>query len=164
MPRAVASRARSWVISSQPTKNPTTKTTPPSQAAWARPLGVGRPAITAGTTSNGSMNRVPVLIREAAVSPVPTVVGSSPDSVSMRYWSAPPAAAPPGTTRLKALAASCAVATPNQRCVRSASRWSPQMHTKLANSSASIATNQSGSSVSRSGQVSSTVSRLGHRM
>ena len=38
------------------------------------------------------------------------------------------------------------------------------MQTKLANSSASIATNQSGSSVSRSGQDSSTVSRLGHRM
>ena len=150
------------MISSQPTKNPTTKTTPPSHAA-CEAAGVGRPAITAGTTSNGSMNKVPVLIRDAAVSPVPTVVGNSPASVSMRYWSAPPAAAPPGDAT-EGIGRQLRGGDGEPPRVRSDSRCSPQMHTKPANSSASIATNQSGSSVSRSGQVSSTVSRLGHRM
>ncbi len=108
------------------------------------------------------MNRVPVLIKEAAVSPVATWAPSAPESVSMRHCRAPPAAAPPGTTRLKALAASCAVATPNHRRVRRAMRCRPQMQPKLSASSASMATNQPGFRSSSSGQVSKTVSRLGH--
>ncbi len=110
------------------------------------------------------MNRVPVLMSDAAVSPVATWAPSAPESVSMRHCRAPPAAAPPGTTRLKAFAASCAVATPNHRSVRSAMRCRPQMHPKLRASSASIATNHPGFRSSSSGHVSNTVNRLGHKM
>ena len=77
------------------------------------------------------MNSVPVLISDAAVSAVATRAPSTPESVSMRHCGAPRAAAPPGTTRLKAFAASCAVATPNQRSVTSAMRCNPQMQKKL---------------------------------
>ena len=76
---------------------------------------------------------------------------------------APPAAAPPGTIRLKAFPASCEVATPNHCLVRSASRCSIQMHAKLASSAANITMNQLGFSRRSSGQAAKTLSRLGHR-
>ena len=65
-------------------------------------------------------------------------------SVSILYCTAAPAAAPAGTTRLKALPASWAVATPNQRSVRRATRCRAHAHTKLAASAPSITTYHSG--------------------
>ena len=164
MPAASLRSAPSRVTSTQPSTNPSTNTIPPSHAACDRPCGTGWPSNAVGTVSSGSMNSVPVLMTDDAVRLVATSVPSTPESVSMRHCIAPPAAAPPGTTRLKALDASCAVATPNHPFERSARRCSPQMQTKLAASHASITKNHAGSRSSSFGQLSSTSSRLGHRM
>ena len=73
-----------------------------------------RPKISAGSASTGSVNNVAVDSRPTAVSDVVTVVPSNPARVSIWYWVAPPVATPPGSARLSAFPASCAVATSNQ--------------------------------------------------
>src|SRR5260370_35937879 len=74
-----------------------------------------------------------------AVSADPAAAASMPDAASMRYWRVAPAAAPAGTTRLSALAASCDVEIANQAVDRNASERSNQTHAKLAASARTAA-------------------------
>ncbi len=65
---------------------------------------------------------------EEAVIPDAARAASTPARTSIAYCIAPEAATPPGTTRPKALEASCEVITAPQRVVRSAMRWIAHMH------------------------------------
>ena len=86
---------------------------------------------------------------------------SLPAAASMRNCVAAPTAAPPGTTRLMALPASCEVATENQALVRRAMRWSAMVQTKCATSRATARVNQIGSSEVSFGNELNTSTRLG---
>ncbi len=87
---------------------------------------------------------MPVVSSETAVSDEAAVVVSTPPLVSIRIWSATPAAAPPGTTRLNALPASWLVTTGNHSVVRRTMVWSHQMQTKLRSCAPKMATNHDG--------------------
>ena len=69
-----------------------------------------------------------------------------PDRTSMRYWSAPAAATPPGMILPKALPASWDMDTGNQRFVCSAILWSSQTATNESASTPRATTTQSGDS------------------
>src|SRR5665648_621507 len=75
---------------------------------------------------------------------------------------APPAAAPPGTMRLKALPASCAMAMGNHGFTSRARRRSAHMQTKLAASAAAMGKPHKGLTVASMGPAEKTLSRLGH--
>ena len=94
--------------------------------------------------------------------PVPTCVASRPERTRSRYWSAPPAADPPGTIRLKAFPTIWAVATPNHFPVRNAMRCRLHAQAKLATSARSITANQAGLRVRSCGEDEKTFARLGH--
>ena len=72
----------------------------------------------AGTVSTGRPSSTPNVSRFVAVSPVAVEPRGAPASTSIRYWSAPATAPPPGTMRPKALPASCEVAMSHQRARR----------------------------------------------
>ncbi len=110
----------------------------------------------------GRPSSVAVEISETAVTLVAARVGAMPARLSMSNCMAPPAAAPPGTMRLKALPASCAVATGNHSLVESASFSSAHMHMKLRTSTRTIGTIQSGLIVASLGPELNTLARLGH--
>ena len=101
-------------------------------------------------------------ISEVAVSPLAAVAAEIPAWPSMRYCSAAPAAAPPGTILLSAFPESCDVATPNQERVRSARRCRAHIETKLAISTPNMTANQPGLIDSSRGHAENTWSRLGH--
>ncbi len=136
----------------------------PSHVAWARPLGTGAPRRIVGRASIGRAKIVAVLMSDEAVRAVPTRVGSKPDCVSMRYCNAPPAAAPPGTIRLNAFPASCAVAIASHRLVPRAMRTSAHWQAKLAPSAAIMTTIQIGLIVNSCGQAENSFSSPGQRM
>ncbi len=98
---------------------------------------------------------------ETAVTLVAARVVAMPACLSMSNCMAPPAAAPPGTMRLTALPASCAVATGNHGLAPRARRSSPQMHMKLSSSAATMGMPQSGLTVASSGPAEKTLARLG---
>ena len=150
----------------------TTRTTPPAtsasriiaaQTSSERIALSTRPSRIAGTASTGSPSRTPNVRRFAAVSPVAVVPRGAPASTSIRYCSAPAAAPPPGTTRPKALLASCEVLICHQSVRRTAIHWTAHMHAKLPASSASISGNHH-QPISRSrGAEDSTSTRPGPR-
>ncbi len=84
-----------------------------------------------------------------------------PDAASIRYCRVAPAAAPAGTTRLNALAASCDVEIANQSLARNASERSSQTHAKLAASASTAAPSHNGSRCARRGHAENTSPRLG---
>ena len=110
----------------------------------------------------GRPSSVAVEISDTAVTLVAARVGAMPARLSMSNCMAPPAAAPPGTIRLKALPASCAVATGNHSSVDSASLSSAHMQTKLAASTRKIGTPHRGVMVASLGPERKTSARLGH--
>ena len=71
----------------------------------------GGPISNAGTVSTGNSNSTAVVIRPTPASADATAAVGSPAWTSSLAWTTPPVAAPPGTTLLAALPASCAVAT-----------------------------------------------------
>ena len=85
-----------------------------------------------------------------------------PAWTSIRYWSAPAVAMPPGTMRPNALPVSCEVPTANQLGVLSTIRCSSHTARKLAASNPSAMATQSTSSVRRSRQEVKTSTRLGN--
>ncbi len=87
----------------------------------------------------------------------------SPARTSIRYWSVPAAATPPGMTLPNALPASWDIATGNQRFVCSAIRWSSQTATKESASTANATAIQSGESLERDRHWPKTSPRLGQR-
>ena len=99
--------------------------------------------------------------RFAAASPEAATAPPIPDSTSIPYWSAAPAAPPPGTTRANALPASCEEITGPQRSVRRQTRWSSHMHARLAVSSTIIPTNHTGAMSASFGNDPNTATRLG---
>ena len=135
----------------------------PIRAAFSRPGGTARPASTAGIVKRGSPNTVAVVISDTAVRPVAAAAGSAPDSDSIRYWSAPPAAAPPGTMREKAFDASWEVISAKTLQSRKTSVCRYQTQAKLASSAPSITANHHGANDVRRGHASKTSSRLGAR-
>ena len=110
----------------------------------------------------GRPNSVAVEMSETAVTLVAAQVVPMPAWRSMSNCMAPPAAAPPGTMRLKALPASWAVATGNQGLTSSASRSSAHMQAKLATSARTIGMPHSGLTVLSCGPDEKTAARLGH--
>src|SRR5260370_41844944 len=96
-----------------------------------------------------------------AVSADPAAAASIPDAASMRYCRVAPAAAPAGTTRLSALAASCDVEIENQSRDRKASGSRSHTHAKLVASARTAAPSQSGVRVARRGHAQETAPRLG---
>ena len=109
----------------------------------------------------GRPSSVAVEMRETAVTLVAARVVATPACRSMSNCMAPPAAAPPGTMRLTALPASCAVATGNHGLASSARRSRPQMHMKLSASAATIGMPHSGFTVLSAGPAENTWARLG---
>jgi hypothetical protein len=81
----------------------------------------------------------------------------------MPIWSAVAVAPPPGTIRPKALPESCEVATGNQACARSASRWSIETAAKLSASAGSMSTAHHGARFPSERQDENTSTRLGSR-
>jgi hypothetical protein len=98
---------------------------------------------------------------EATPMPIPASDAEMPDWTSMPYWSAPAAAAPPGTTRPNAPDASCDVTIGHQERASTASRWSSHMPAQLRTCAAIIAANQYGSMSMTRGHASSTPSTAG---
>ena len=92
----------------------------------------------------GRPSSVAVEMSETAVTLVAAHVVPMPAWRSMSNCMAPPAAAPPGTMRLKALPASCAVATGNHGFTSSARRSSAHMQAKLASSASTMGMPHSG--------------------
>ena len=123
---------RSVISTTAPKPAKSTKATMPSSAACSRPLAIGVPARMAGNTKIGRASNPAMPSSEKAVRPPTAVAVSFPDAASMRNCVAAPKAAPPGTTRLMALPASCDVATENQALVRSAIRCSAMVQAKCA--------------------------------
>ncbi len=96
-------------------------------AAVSSPGSTGAPPRMAGTASTGSAHSVPNTSTDEAVIPEAARAASTPARTSIAYCIAPEAATPPGTTRPKALEASCEVITDPHRLVRSAIRWIAHM-------------------------------------
>ena len=109
----------------------------------------------------GRPSSVAVEISETAVTLVAAQAVPMPAWRSMSNCMAPPAAAPPGTMRLKALPASCAVATGNHGLTSSASRSSAHMQAKLAISAITMGMPQSGLTCLSCGPEEKTAARLG---
>jgi hypothetical protein len=109
----------------------------------------------------GRPSSVAVEISETAVTLVAARAGAMPAVLSMSNCIAPPAAAPPGTMRLKALPASCAVAMGNHGFSSRARRSSAHMQTKLAASAATRGKPHSGLTVASMGPAEKTLARLG---
>ena len=86
-----------------------------------------------------------------------------PERVSIRYWSAPAVAAPPGTIRPNALPASWDVQTGNQRRVCSAIRCSSQMATNESASTPKATAIHCGRSSVSDRHCVKTSARLGQR-
>src|SRR6266545_3701570 len=95
---------------------------PPPKDAFDSFSSTGIPLRMAGMLSTGRAKVVAVVSKDTVVSPTAVDAPSSPPTVSMRYWSAAPAGAPPGTIRLNAFPASCDVTTRNHPSLRSAIR------------------------------------------
>ena len=89
---------------------------------------------------------------------------ATPVRTSIRYWSAPAVAAPPGTTLESELPASCDVPTTNQLRVPTAIRWSAQVERKLAQMKPIEPISQTGLRSSTSRHEVNTSRRLGMRM
>ena len=135
----------------------------PAQTSSERIPASTRPSRIAGTASSGSPSRTPNVSRFAAVRPVAVAPRGAPASTSIRYCSAPAAAPPPGTTRPKALLASCEVAICHRLARRIATHITTQRQTKLPASSTSISGNHH-QPISRSrGADDSTSTRPGPR-
>ena len=138
-----------------------TKPTTPTQAASVSPDDTGAPKSTTGRTKTGRASSPPIPRNANAVSPLTDSVGSIPAVLSMRNWTAAPAAAPPGTVSEMALPASCAVMTANHALVRSAMRWSENVQAKWAPSATTAGMNHNRLSVARRGHEWRTDRMLG---
>ena len=106
MARPTRVTARSDVTSTAPTAMSTTKKPSPIQAASRRPPLIGWPVSDRIKPRTGIALSVASWRSVAAVSAEPAAAVSTPDAASIRYCNVAPAAAPAGTTRLSALAAS----------------------------------------------------------
>ena len=115
----------------------------------------------AGSANSGSTSRPPTSSSENAVSPPTAVSVSNPAVVSMRNWTAAPAASPPGRLLVTVLPVSPAVTTANQPRVRNASRCKAKLHMNETSSAAIATVNQTGFSVDSRGQAPSTAMSLG---
>lgn len=133
----------------------------PSRAVWTSPRLTGTPARMAGSAKMGSASRPPTSSSENAVRPPTAVSVSNPAVVSIRNWTAAPAALPPGRLLVTALPESPAVTTGNQSLVRSASRCKAKLQVKDTSSAARQTVNQTGFSVDSRGQAPSTAMSLG---
>jgi len=98
----------------------------PTSAACRRPALTAIPASMAGRANSGSASRATRLSSDIAVSPETAASVLKPAVPSISYWTAAPAAAPPGRLFEMAFPVSAAVATENQAVVRSASRSRPK--------------------------------------
>jgi len=96
--------------------------------------------------STGSASTIASVSRFAAVRPDTTPDAGRPASTSIRYWSAPPIAPPPGATLASALPASCEAITGCQRALRNDSSCSAHRQNSAAPCSAAIASSQAGDS------------------
>ncbi len=114
-----------------------------------------------GSANSGSASRPPTPSSENAVSPPTAVSVSNPAVVSMRNWTAAPAASPPGGPSVTALPVSPAVTRANQPRVRRASRCKAKLQLNETSSAAIATVNQAGLSVDSRGQAPSTAMRLG---
>jgi hypothetical protein len=116
---------------------------------------MGEPGLTAapprmvGSANSGKASRPPAPGSENVVRPPTAVSVSNPAVVSMRNWTAAPAASPPGRVLVTALPASPAVTTGNQSFVGSASRCKAKLQVNEASSAASA----TGFSVDSCGQT-----------
>ena len=114
---------------------------PTSPACHSR-SGTATPSSTAGIASTGSAASVARRTIDAAPIPIPASEDGTPACTSIRYCSAPAAAAPPGTTRPSAPEASCDVTTGHHDRASTASRCSSHMLAQLNTWAAIIAANQ----------------------
>jgi hypothetical protein len=117
----------------------------------------------AGRLRSGRARTAPKRSMETAVSEEAMRAPGMPARTSIRYWSAPAAATPPGMIRPNALPASCDITTGNQRLVWSAMRWSSQTATNESASMPSATANHCGLSFVSDRHWSKTSPRLGHR-
>ncbi len=120
--RPAARRGRSVFSTTQPATSMSAQTPRPTHAASARPRAMGLPARITGRLTTGRAKTVASVSKYEVVRPEATLPPGMPAPVSIRYWSAAAAAAPPGMALLRAPAASSAVTTGNQASVRIA--WS----------------------------------------
>ena len=140
-----------------------TKRLTPRNAAWARPGSTGAPARIAGRLSSGSASTVPKSSAETPVSADAILPLGMPTRVSIRYWSAPAAAAPPGMILLSAFPASWESDTGSRCGACRAIRCSSQTAKKESASTENAIATQTGSSSNSSRQEVKTSSRLGRR-
>ena len=118
--------------------------------------GTATPSTIAGSASTGSAASVATTTIDATPIPRPASEPGTPAWASMRYCSAPAAAAPPGTTRPSAPEARFDVITGHHERVPTASRCSSHIEPQLAIWAAIIAANQYGSMSTTCGHASST--------
>ena len=128
----------------------------PTSVACHNRAGTARPSRTAGRASTGSAASVATTTIEATPIPSPASEPGTPAWASIRYCSAPAAAAPPGTTRPSAPEARFEVITGHHERVPTASRCSSHIEAQLAIWAAIIAANQYGSMSMTRGHASST--------
>ena len=140
--RPIHATARSEASSVAPIASSARKTAIPTSPACHRRSGTATPSSTAGIASTGSAASVASRTIEATPIPIPDNEDGMPAWTSIRYCSAPAAAAPPGTTRPSAPDASCDVTTGHHERASTASRWSSHMPAQLSTCAAIIAANQ----------------------
>ena len=164
--RPTTRSGRSQANAATPAASMSTKRPTPRNAACASPGSTGAPARIAGRLSSGSARTV---TRRGA----PETLGKLqtrcrplgiPTRASIRYWSAPAAAAPPGMILLSAFPASWESATGSRWGACRAILCSSQTAKKDSVSTAKAIATQTGSSSNSSRQEVNTSSRLGRRM
>ena len=145
---------RGQVRTVTPTPTMTTATTNDTSSPSRSSSSGGGPISNAGMVSTGRSSSTAVVIRATPARADATAAPGWPAWISSLPWTAPPVAAPPGTTLLAALPASCALATvpqPTRRtspassaspgCGSRASRVSHHRDAKLAVWSSTSSTN-----------------------
>ena len=159
--RPTHSTARSEAISVAPTASSATKIPSPTIIACHSRAGTATPSRIAGSASTGSAASVATRTIDATPMPRPASDPGTPAWTSIRYCSAPAAAAPPGTTRPSAPDARFDVTTGHQLRAPTARRCSSHIAPQLPTWAAIIPTNQYGSMFTTRGHASSTPSTAG---
>ena len=116
---------------------------------------------TVGSVRIGSMSRPPTPRSEDAASPPAAASEFTPAVASIRYWTAAPAAAPPGSVLVTVLPASPAVTTANHPRVRRTMRWIAKLQTKLPHSNNRATKTHTPLNVANFGHAPKTAERLG---